>query len=123
MAPYAGDMADRRTVEVGAEDQGGAVRASVGDEIVVRLRENRTTGYRWVLEALDDEVVSAGGDGYEPDDRHVGNVGGGGWRAFRFEAARPGRTVLRLARRRPWEGTRPGENRFEVTVDVSGSGS
>jgi predicted secreted protein len=87
-------------VELTESDAGAERSVDVGQELVVRLPENRTTGYRWQLSvpvdglALDDDT-------YEPDASE--RPGSGGTRTFRLRATQPGTHHLGAALRRPWE--------------------
>lgn len=90
----------------------GTVEAGVGDEVVIRLPENATTGYVWTvtvtgLELVDDEMVPPGADK---------GVGAAGERLVRVRAVAPGRgeVVLRLGR--AWEQTPVEERRVVVLV-------
>ena len=107
-------MADREQVELGRDQSGTTVRLEVGEELAVRLPENRTTGYRWETVASDDAVVAPGGDDYEV--AGTGH-GGGGSHRFRFRAVGAGRATVALALRRPWETA--AADRFEVAVEVT----
>jgi len=91
----------------------GTVQVEAGDEVVIRLPENATTGYVWSVGAIaenlvltGDDVIPAGGSG----------VGGAGERVFQVRAVAPGSgdVVLRLGR--VWEPA-PIEERT-VTVAV-----
>ncbi len=84
------------TILLTEADSGRSIAARVGDEIVVELPENPTTGYRW-------EVVTADGlepvaDGYlaaEPDPADAEPAfGRGSLRELRFRVREPG--VARL---------------------------
>ena len=80
-------------MELSETDAGAEHPLGVGQEAVLRLPENRTTGYRWQLSAPDGvEVEDAG---YEPAPSGV--PGAPGTRTFRLRPAVPGPT----GRRRP----------------------
>ncbi len=104
-------------IELSESDSGGEWSAAVGDDLVIRLTENRTTGYRWYLSApegtfavIDDTYQAA-----EP-----GLPGAPGVRTVRLRATHPGSHELTAASRRPWEpgaGTGP---RLQFLIHVSG---
>lgn len=48
--------------EVHVSAQDGEVRVALGDDVVVRLPENATTGYRWQVETLDGALRVATDD-------------------------------------------------------------
>ena len=84
------------------EADAGAERAvAVGEELVVRLEENRTTGFRWQLADLPDGVALVD-DGYEAP--APGRPGQGGVRRIRVRVTRPGTHRLCAELRRSWEG-------------------
>jgi predicted secreted protein len=95
------------------EASGEAVDASSGDRIVVRIPENATTGYRWVVGELPG-CVELAGDELVPPQRT--QPGAGGERVVTLVATHPGsaRIVLELAQ--PWEGK--AADRFELLVTV-----
>lgn len=97
-------------VEVTGAD---AVEVGVGDEVVIRLPENATTGYVW--SAAVGEGLELVGDEMAPPE---GGVGATGERLFRVRAVAPGRGEVLLRLGRVWE-TAPTEERH-VAVTVTG---
>jgi predicted secreted protein len=75
----------------------------VGGELLLRLDENATTGYRWelnlvgdgALEVVDDRSVAAGAD-LTP--------GAGRQRVIRFVARKAGTVQVQATLRRSWQG-------------------
>ena len=88
----------------------------VGQQLILSLPSNPTTGYRWaiqdsaggVLRSLGPEVYST------PDDDAV--IGAAGHSTWRFQAAASGEATLRLAYQRTWE-PEPIEH-FECRLEV-----
>lgn len=78
----------------------GTVQVEAGDEVVIRLPENATTGYVWSVGAVADNLALTGD---EPTPAGGGGVGVEGERVFRVRAVAPGSgdVVLRLGR--VWE--------------------
>jgi inhibitor of cysteine peptidase len=72
------------------------------EDVVVRLAENPTTGYRW-------EVTQSGvGELRLVEDQFIAGTGSttpgaGGHRVLRFTAQRPGNIELAAVKRRSWE--------------------
>ncbi|MCK5114405.1 MAG: protease inhibitor I42 family protein [Phycisphaerae bacterium] len=94
------------------------VTATVGDEIVLRLKGNPTTGYQWMLDDLAGK--SAKPDGiikYEAIDS-AKRVGAGGFFIARFKAVKAGKTTFKLVYARPWEKDKKPDEVFLVTLDV-----
>ena len=86
---------------LGAADSDALVDCAVGDELVVRLEENPTTGYRWEpvdlpasLELTDDAFELA-----QPT-----AIGSGGTRQYTFTCTAAGDSELRLRHWQAWEG-------------------
>ena len=105
------------TKTVTAVDNGTTIEVHPGDELVVRLEENPTTGYRWQIDRIDGPLEPAG-DSYELS--APGMIGGGGSHEFRFRATGPGTADLTLKHLRSWEGDASITQRFAVTVNVAG---
>ena len=99
-----------------AADNGATIEVQPGDEIVVRLDENPTTGYRWQTDRLDGPLEPSG-DAYEMS--ASGMIGGGGVHEFRFHASAPGTADLALKHWRSWEGEGLATERFSVAVSIA----
>lgn len=99
-------------MELTDADAGAERTVGVGQELVVRLPENRTTGYRWHLD-LPEEGMELADDSYEPPD--PGRPGAAGTRTLRVRATRAGAHRLAAALRRSWEGQDAGR-RVEFTL-------
>ena len=76
----------------------------VGDELVVSLPENPTTGYRWQLDspgsflAVEDDAFALPGRA---------GIGAAGTRLLTLRVTAAGRASLHLALRRDWEKDKP----------------
>jgi len=82
---------------------GDLVDLKVGDEVIVRLTGNPTTGYAWlVADSLKETVLESLGDGVFVPGTDA-PAGGGGHFEFRFRAVAIGTTPLELSYRRTWE--------------------
>ena len=103
------------TTMLTAAENGTVVEARVGDEIVVRLPENPTTGFLWQIDDRDgpielvDDTFGLGAPG---------GVGAGGIHEFSFRASAPGSAHVALKHQRPWEpeGTSTSRYTFGVTI-------
>jgi inhibitor of cysteine peptidase len=81
-------------------DLPGPLDIRAGEELVLELPENPTTGYRWSLQVsgsalreLPAATYTASGTG----------IGAGGHRTFRFIAAQPGTASIHATLSRSWE--------------------
>jgi len=99
-------------VELTENDLPGEHALAVGDELVVRLEENRTTGYRWRADDLPDGVTLVD-DAFEA--QPPGRPGQGGVHTFRMRPTAPGDHRVRLALGRSWGAAAP-ERTVEFTV-------
>ena len=87
-------------MELTESDAGTEHSVDVGQELVVRLRENPTTGFRWDL-SVPADGLALDDDSYDAE--VPGRPGSGGVRTFRLRATVPGTHRLGAALRRPWE--------------------
>jgi inhibitor of cysteine peptidase len=100
-------------------DQGRSITLETGQELVLRLPSNPTTGYRWEIETLDRAYLQPIGEAEFVQDETGEEqlVGVGGVEVFRFRALEPGTTTLKLIYHRTWE-TEPPLEIFELNIDI-----
>nr|WP_252365239.1 protease inhibitor I42 family protein [Saccharomonospora piscinae] len=104
------------------DDAGRVVRLRVGDSVELRLRERRTSGYRWSphvpegVRLVADEYV--GGGGGQPEAGPVGGgvPGGGGVRRLVFDVVGTGRHLIDTELARPWEAMPRRSVRFVLSA-------
>jgi inhibitor of cysteine peptidase len=82
-------------------NQGTAMKAHVGDQIIVKLREIPTSGYRWMPASSGDDVLTLSVSEFTPGPGST--LGGGGYRVLTFRARGAGVSKIELDLRRPWE--------------------
>jgi inhibitor of cysteine peptidase len=99
-------------VELVQADSGARRTVRVGEDLVVVLAENPTTGYRWFAD-VDDALLQALDDSYDGPSEPRGAPG---TRQLVFRALREGPARLRLEKKRPWEGRAVEE--FVVDLEV-----
>jgi len=107
-------------VNVDEEDDGSQVELEQGQILVVTLKSNPTTGYRWEVVETQESILEQMGEAeFKPS--QTGEpplVGAGGWEIFRFKAISAGQTSLKLVYHRPWEeGVEPVDT-FSIQVVV-----
>ncbi|KKD08702.1 protease inhibitor I42 family protein [Streptomyces sp. WM6386] len=99
-------------VHVSARDR--EVRVGLGDDVVLRLPENATTGYRWHVERLDGGLEVVAGD-YVPPGPLL--PGAGGTRELRLRPSKAGQGLLELALKQPWGEDVAERYTLRVTVE------
>ena len=88
---------------------------AVGDTVRISLPENATTGYRWAIDRLDDDVIEASGsDPHYPAD----TPGSGGRMAFTFRPKKSGSGEIVLKYWRHFEGDASVQKRFRVRLNA-----
>jgi len=95
------------------------VQLKNGQNLILTLPSNPTTGYRWaiqdsaggVLRAISPEVYS------NPED--TGLVGSGGQSTWRFQAFATGTGRLRLTYQQPWEPEVAPAKSFDCPISVN----
>lgn len=100
--------------EVHVSAQDGDVRVELGDDIVVRLAENATTGYRWHVDGIEGGLEVAASD-YTPPGRIA--PGAGGTRVLRLRPTGAGEGRLELVLKQPWGDDVAERYALHVTVE------
>ena len=106
------------TLRLTEADAGRGVLLHVGDDLVLQLAENPTTGYAWSVEAPS----AAGAALREAPARFQApagpEAGAAGAREFRFEAVAPGAADLQFKLWRDWAGEASVTKRVTLRVQV-----
>lgn len=97
-------------------DLGKTFHVLKGDSISIRLEENPTTGYRWVVDSFDNQVLELQGSSYSA--LPGAGIGAGGMRTFNLLAKFQGTANLQLSLRREWESSNAAIEHFEVIIQV-----
>lgn len=89
-----------------------------GQEVLISLRSNPSTGFRWeVKDAASSVLKSLGPEVYSnPED--VGLVGSAGQSTWRYKAEKTGNGHLLMVYRRPWEADVAPASTFDCQVAV-----
>jgi inhibitor of cysteine peptidase len=106
-------------VTVSAAQSGTSVALASGQDLVVRLPSNPTTGYRWIYVEPKDAVLRVDGPStFEAAQSAAGAVGAGGTEIWKLAPFKSGQQQLRFEYRRPWEqGVAPAQTAtYSVTV-------
>jgi inhibitor of cysteine peptidase len=101
---------------LGEDDDGAVVEVAVGEQIVLELEGNATTGYTWAVTAVDPAILAPAGD---PDYQSESDAdGAGGTYTFRFDAVGPGETEVVLKYFPSWEEPSATAGTFTFTAVV-----
>ena len=100
-----------------ASDNGATLDVRQGDEIVVQLPDNPTTGFRWAIDATRNDLLHFRDAAFAPTSSP--GVGSGGIRSFTFVAMAVGTVCLRFKLWREWEGDASIIDRFAVTIRIA----
>ena len=93
------------------------IDVQVGEQFVITLESNPTTGYSWQLGSpLDESVVKLVGSEFKQPDTKL--IGAGGKESWTFQGVGPGRTSIRLDYVRPWETNVPPARSETFVVNV-----
>jgi inhibitor of cysteine peptidase len=92
----------------------------VGEELVLRLSENPTTGYAWEIAQTGPGVLRIVSNEYEPGGSRgaAAMPGGGGHRVVRLVAERAGTVRLTAVQRRPWDAPGVAQQTRDYTIEV-----
>jgi len=78
------------------------IEAMVGENAVITLDANHTTGYSWQLaKPVDKDMLEFVESKYEPSE--TGLIGSGGKEVWTFKALQSGETKVSFKYTRPWE--------------------
>lgn len=85
------------------DDAGQDIDIGVGQEFIIALGSNPTTGYSWQA-SCDETMLELVESTYEADETDEDVVGSGGVEYFRFLTLQAGETEITLTYARPGEG-------------------
>ena len=89
-----------------------------GQSVLITLRSNPTTGFRWQVQDAAPSVLRSLGPEVYSNSEDSGLVGSAGQSSWRFEATNPGGGRLLLVYRQPWEPNVAPAQTFECQVTV-----
>jgi inhibitor of cysteine peptidase len=104
------------TITLSETDDGTTVETRRDDELVLQLRENPTTGYRWQVERIEGSLVQED-DAFQPDPE--AQFGSGGVRELRFRVRGAGSGLIELKHRQPWSAEESTTQQFTVNVSAA----
>lgn len=102
-------------MQYGEQANGTEISVQVDAEFEVVLSETRTAGYRWTIFENGEPALQLVEEGSLPK---AGSVGGAGQRQWRFRAASPGETEIKMRYARSWEKSSEPARTFTLKVRV-----
>jgi predicted secreted protein len=99
------------------KDQGGReIALKVGNILLIELPGKGGTGYHWSVEATGAPYLKL----LDQTTRQLkeGRLGGPVMQVWRFKAAQPGATEIKLAYYRPWEGVGKAVDHFRLKLRI-----
>ncbi|MCX5679293.1 MAG: protease inhibitor I42 family protein [Candidatus Omnitrophica bacterium] len=95
----------------------GVLKLNVGDEFIILLSSNRTTGYQWQIDRpLDGNKIKQAGLVYVPQKTDL--VGSGGKEEWKFKARGTGKSKISFKYVRPWEKSVPPADKKVFDVEI-----
>jgi len=117
LAVLAAGCGASKTIDIGQDDNGTQIELKTGQELVVTLDANPTTGYSWDVDTLSETVLQPVGEPEFEIDSNL--VGAGGVQIMRFKAVEAGESVLSLIYHRPWEKEVEPIETFSIQIIVT----
>lgn len=102
-------------ISLNEQDNNRSIAVHTGDHLLLTLRENAATAFKWHLDPYNENVLTLESSAFSPPS--TSQIGASGNRIIRFRAIAPGGTVIRLRNRRSWEP--PEKLAGEFSIDVS----
>ena len=96
-------------------DPNQTIEIGVGNQFVIALESNPTTGYKWDAN-FDSSSLKLVKSDYEQSEAKPGMVGVGGKEHFTFEGLKKGNTKVTLDYKREWEQDSAEQMIFNVSV-------
>jgi len=106
------------TINLSDKDNGGKVQMKIGQNLVISLKANPSTGYRWEMADLDETILPLLTRDYKQREAEPGMVGVGGIVTLSFKAIAAGQANIKLIYTRPQSGEDDIADTFSVMVDV-----
>jgi inhibitor of cysteine peptidase len=97
-------------------DNGKTIEVPLNSEVIIQLKENPTTGYKWSSPRFDGKLLLLKTNEFRAGEKKL--IGGAGIRHFAFEAKGPGKTVVEMEYMRPWEAAATAAATFRVSIEI-----
>src|SRR5262245_29620983 len=104
-----------KEISINKTDHGKTFQIKIGSLIVIRLPENPTTGFKWKIIEINNEIVILKNTSYQISSDS--GIGAGGTRIFSIGTIAEGTTKIELKLLQVWEPQNFVDS-FEVTVVI-----
>ena len=94
----------------------GEFEIEVGDKIRLELCSNPTTGFKWLYEITNENVLKE--EDHDFEEPEEGITGAAGKELWTFEAIETGTTELQMEYSQPWEGGLKAEWTYAVIITI-----
>lgn len=95
------------------------VKLTSGQNLILTLPSNPTTGYRWAIQDSAGGVLRSLGPEVYRNPEDAGVVGAAGVSTWRFQAFAAGSGRLRLTSQQPWAPEVPAVETFDCAISVN----
>jgi len=112
-------MPQSEIVSYNESANGSTINVTAGNEFMIDLKENPTTGYRWIATMTSGLKVLNGT--YTPDAAAAGMVGVGGTRSWKLTGTKDGTQQFKAVYMRPGENVTGSEESYVLVVKVAGA--
>ncbi len=85
---------------------------ALGEEFVIILDSNPTTGYKWELK-FHENIIALLRKGFE---QQSDGIGSGGKEKFEFKGLKDGETDIKMIYKRPWENKTIKTSIFKIRI-------
>jgi inhibitor of cysteine peptidase len=107
---------NRNTIKLNDADNNKTVHATVGQEIILKLVSNESTGYSWAYTDAVGSIIKLLDDKYEVNPKFKDRDGAGGMHTFHFKVEKAGTAELMLVYSRSWEKPPSWQQQYKLTV-------
>jgi inhibitor of cysteine peptidase len=109
-------LASAAVVQVGASDNGGAIKVKKGDIVELTLPTNASTGYDWTILPASTTLLKL--QTHTSKRSPGGQLGAPGMSTFRFITTAKGSGNLSMEYARSWEHSPTTDKKFALRVDI-----
>ena len=103
---------------INPKDNTEIVNLAIGQNVIVHLDANPSTGYRWEIVDNDEDLLPLISRDYQQHDAAVGMVGVGGIESLTFKAIKKGQVTLKLQYARAMPNPDDTSKQYEMKVNI-----